>query len=146
MGSGLLETIKKVVRKEAYTEGRIMEAILANQSVVKDLYKDFESRHQVGSPDLIDSRATEELAGKIQKTVSGNQRILPSYHLGELDRHILKSFLTFNKQILKTNFYKRNKVALSFRFVSEHQRILCTDLNLLSFPKKNIQSLHLQSL
>lgn len=117
VGSGLLESIKKVVRKEAYTEGRIMEAILENKNVVKDLYKDFESRHHFASSDQIDNRLSEELSVKIQKTVSGeSEKHSDLTFIGELDRQILRSFLIFNKHILKTNFFKTNKVALSFRY------------------------------
>jgi len=101
VGSTLLETIKKAVRKEAYSEGRIMEAIVQFPNVVKDLYKDFAARNQ---PGMISESKGEELWSKIQKTVPG-----------ELDRQIFKAMLTFNKHTLKTNLYKRNKVALAFR-------------------------------
>ncbi len=39
------------------------------------------------------------------------RKLVPS----KFDRVIFKTFLTFNRHILKTNFYKSSKVALSFR-------------------------------
>jgi glutamate dehydrogenase len=35
--------------------------------------------------------------------------------LSEVDRQILEAFFNFNRNVLKTNFYSRNKSALSFR-------------------------------
>jgi glutamate dehydrogenase len=46
----------------------------------------------------------DELLSKIKKTASNTH-----------DAQILESFLTFNKAILKTNFFTPTKVAISFR-------------------------------
>lgn len=47
----------------------------------------------------------QAISSLIKKTVSS-----------ELDEQILNMFLVFNKHLLKTNFYKKDKSALSFRF------------------------------
>jgi glutamate dehydrogenase len=99
----LLASIKNVVRKETFNEGRIMESIFQYPHMIKELYKDFESRFL--SYALNSSHLTiDEWSSKIQKTV-----------LSDFDRQIFKTFVTFNHHILKTNFYKPSKVALSFR-------------------------------
>ena len=46
----------------------------------------------------------DELKELIQKTVSNSHELL-----------VFESFITFNKHVLKTNFYQPTKVALSFR-------------------------------
>ena len=103
VASALLDRIKNVIRKEAYTEGRVLDTILEYPHLVKDLYKDFEAFHRPNGK-VTTPHFNEELWARIRKTV-----------MGDLDQQIFKAFLTFNQHILKTNFYKSEKLALSFR-------------------------------
>jgi glutamate dehydrogenase len=98
-----LDRIKNVVRKEAYTEGRVLDTILEYPHLVKDLYKDFERFHRPNGT-IVKPHFNDEIWARVRKTV-----------MGDLDQQIFKAFLTFNQHILKTNFYKSEKLAISFR-------------------------------
>eukprot|EP01116_Phalansterium_solitarium_P022848 TRINITY_DN770_c0_g1_i1.p1 TRINITY_DN770_c0_g1~~TRINITY_DN770_c0_g1_i1.p1 ORF type:complete len:1067 (-),score=487.40 TRINITY_DN770_c0_g1_i1:382-3582(-) len=108
----MLNSIRTVVQREAYTEGRIMEPLFDYPDLIKDLYHNFERRFfRVGGGTLAevgvginDTSDDEALLAKVDRTVSS-----------ELDRQIFRKILQFNQHILKTNFYKTNKIALSFR-------------------------------
>mmetsp|Transcript_5048 Transcript_5048/g.7107 ORF Transcript_5048/g.7107 Transcript_5048/m.7107 type:complete len:1008 (-) Transcript_5048:48-3071(-) len=104
-GAQLLSKIKSVVRKEAYSESRLMEAIANYPALVHDLYKDFEKRHWSLAQDVKSADAEiAALTTKIQRTVPN-----------DIDRQVFNAFIAFNKSILKTNFFYSGKVALSFR-------------------------------
>jgi glutamate dehydrogenase len=104
VASALLDRIKSNIRREAYTEGRVLDAIVAYPSVVKDLYKDFEQYNLPRGNGQTTPIFNNDLYTKIKKAV-------PS----ELDQQIFRAFLVFNQHVLKTNFYKPTKVAISFR-------------------------------
>ncbi len=113
---GLLTKMKQRLVKDTFTEGRICDTIFEYHELISELYKDFARYHDLPqtSKELppFDLQHNQELENKIRKTV-----------LSEVDQEILIGFLTFNRHILKTNFYRSNKVALSFRldpsFLSE---------------------------
>lgn len=95
---------KKRLHNEVATETRISETILANPEIVKEMYQDFNTSF---SPKVANRKAptfNNELWTKILKTV-----------LSSVDQEVLYALLQFNKHILKTNFYKSEKIALSFR-------------------------------
>jgi len=113
VAANLLEQIKRVVRKEAYTEGRIAETLFVYSAVIKEMYRDFARIHGATSHlARVDSNLNPNNISTADEVFAKIQKIVP----GELDRQVFKAFLTFNKHVLKTNFYKTTKVALSFRF------------------------------
>ncbi|KEF52213.1 NAD-specific glutamate dehydrogenase [Exophiala aquamarina CBS 119918] len=127
----LLSKIKKRLRTETFTSDYILEIINRYPELIRSLYLSFANTHYVqtrGEQDdfiptlsylrlsvdkVLDDNSLSEI---ISKTV-GNQH----------DEMVMQYFLTFNKAVLKTNFYTPTKVALSFRlkpspeFLPEHE-------------------------
>lgn len=127
----LLSKIKKRLRTETFTSDYILEIINKYPDLIRNLYLSFANTHYVQTrgdqddfiPTLSYLRLNVEqvldddaLAEMISRTVT-NQH----------DEMVMQYFLTFNKAVLKTNFYTPTKVALSFRlkpsteFLPEHE-------------------------
>ncbi|KAJ3088057.1 NAD-dependent glutamate dehydrogenase, partial [Physocladia obscura] len=103
----VLTNIRKRLRTDTYTREYILDVIKLYPELIKICYAAFAAEHQVGrSPELSITQALskDEILSIIRKTVGNAQEAL-----------IFESFVTFNSQVLKTNFYQSNKVALSFR-------------------------------
>jgi glutamate dehydrogenase len=115
----LLSRIKKRLRTETFTSDYILEIINKYPELIRNLYLSFASTHYVqtrGDQDdfiptlsylrldvqnVIDDATLSEMISKVTQ----NQH----------DEMVMQYFLTFNKAVLKTNFYTPTKVALSFR-------------------------------
>jgi glutamate dehydrogenase len=96
----ILHRLRTRLLKDSYTENRILQTILRFPDEIKRLYKDFSQRFSTHS----------EEPGKF------SDEDLSFKHIPhEIDVAILKYFMLFNKTVLKTNFYKKNKVSLAFR-------------------------------
>ncbi|KAL2422033.1 NAD-specific glutamate dehydrogenase [Exophiala dermatitidis] len=127
----LLAKIKKRLREETFTADYILEIINKYPDLIRSLYLSFANTHYVQTrgdeddfiPTLSYLRLNVEqvlddksLAEMISQTVT-NQH----------DEMVMQYFLTFNRAVLKTNFYTPTKVALSFRlkpstdFLPEHE-------------------------
>lgn len=104
VSAAILDRVKSAIRREAYTEGRILDAIIEYPHLVKDLYKNFEKYHLPRGSSRVTPGIDQDLVAKIKKMIHS-----------ELDQQIFGSFLAFNQHVLKTNFYKPTKVAISFR-------------------------------
>ncbi|KAI9137136.1 Glutamate/Leucine/Phenylalanine/Valine dehydrogenase-domain-containing protein [Paraphysoderma sedebokerense] len=113
----VLTKMKKRLRSDTFTREYILDILKLYPELVKALYVNFAMVHYVGGaessirPSLSYQRirsdtvlTDEELLDKIKKTVSNNHEFM-----------VFESFLTFNKHVLKTNFYQPTKVSLSFR-------------------------------
>lgn len=102
-----LHEIKSKLKIQPYTSFRIYSAISQNIDIIKALYEEFRIRH-----DPKDNRDRLKFAG--------NSPI--SQQIKQLDNQehadILLYFLRFNKYTLRTNFFKPDKLSLSFRFDS----------------------------
>eukprot|EP01113_Clastostelium_recurvatum_P036530 TRINITY_DN521_c0_g2_i3.p1 TRINITY_DN521_c0_g2~~TRINITY_DN521_c0_g2_i3.p1 ORF type:complete len:1046 (+),score=339.58 TRINITY_DN521_c0_g2_i3:67-3138(+) len=101
----LLAQLKTRLVKDTFTEARVLEAVKNNTDLIKELYADFASIH-IGekATQKFDKAHNADLATKIKRTV-----------LNELDCQVLTAILNFNRHLLKTNFFKPTKTALSFR-------------------------------
>ncbi|KAJ3063213.1 NAD-dependent glutamate dehydrogenase [Podochytrium sp. JEL0797] len=115
--SEVLTKIKKRLRSDTFTREYILEIIKLYPDLIKLLYMNFAMVHYINpaqndlKPSLSYQRLqttpilTEaELMEKIRKTVQNNHELM-----------IFESYITFNKHVLKTNFYQPTKVAISFR-------------------------------
>ncbi|KAJ1560574.1 NAD-dependent glutamate dehydrogenase, partial [Cladochytrium tenue] len=115
--SEVLTKIKKRLRTDTFTRDYILDIIKLYPELIKLCYLNFAMAHYVSPsrsdlpPSLsfqrlqsIPTLTEAELLDKIKKTVSNNHELM-----------IFESYLTFNKHVLKTNFYQPTKVALSFR-------------------------------
>jgi glutamate dehydrogenase len=102
---GLLSVFKTHLAKDTYHENRVEGVIFKHQEIIRELFRDFFNRFFPGmdQPDRSDLHLN-----RARKRI---EREVPS----EIARHILKSVITFNQAILKTNFFKREKVCLAFR-------------------------------
>ncbi|KAM0748372.1 NAD-specific glutamate dehydrogenase [Meredithblackwellia eburnea MCA 4105] len=114
----VLSDIRARFRGETFTRASILETLQQYPEIIRLLYISFAMNHYYSvytpnqlMPTLSYARLKtgavlndEELAATIKKTVTNKH-----------DQQILESFITFNKAILKTNFFTPTKVAISFR-------------------------------
>ncbi|KAI9339375.1 Glutamate/Leucine/Phenylalanine/Valine dehydrogenase-domain-containing protein [Obelidium mucronatum] len=115
--SEVLSSLKKRLRSDTFTSDYILEVIKHYPELIKLCYVGFAVDHRVNTsqdslgPSLSYQRlqvtpvlSESELLDTIRKTVANNQEFM-----------IFESYVTFNKHVLKTNFYQPTKIALSFR-------------------------------
>ncbi|EGC37734.1 NAD+ dependent glutamate dehydrogenase [Dictyostelium purpureum] len=100
----MLAQLKTRLSKDTFTEGRVRDAVVQYPELIKVLYQDFEKYH-FNSTLKYDVQHGTEILQQIKKTVNN-----------ELDSQIFSAILSFNRHLLKTNFYKQTKTALVFRF------------------------------
>lgn len=102
-----LHEIKSKLKIQPYTSFRIYSAISQNIDIIKALYEEFKMLHH-----------PQDNKGGL--TFSENSPL--SKQIKQLDNQehvdILSYFLKFNKYTLRTNFFKPDKISLSFRFDS----------------------------
>lgn len=117
---GVLDKIKKRLREDTFTREYILDIMTEYPQLIKACYVNFAVQHHINTqkikkkslkPTLSYQRlqedpvlSDEELVEKIKQTVSNSHEYL-----------VFENLLTFNKHVLKTNFYQPTKVALSFR-------------------------------
>ncbi|KAF9468690.1 NADH-dependent glutamate dehydrogenase [Collybia nuda] len=118
----VLNDIKRRFREETFTRESIAQVIHNHPELIRLLYVNFAMTHYPATDDASQLAPTlsyqrlqvtqpltdEELYDKIRRTV-------PNKH----ELQVLESFLIFNKNVLKTNFYQPTKVALSFRLAPD---------------------------
>ncbi|MCX6348453.1 MAG: NAD-glutamate dehydrogenase, partial [Candidatus Aureabacteria bacterium] len=101
---GLLTQFKTHLAKDTYHEDRINGAILKHRAILRLLYEAFVQKFVPSSkkrqPEIHLAKARERIAAEVTS---------------EIERHILEALLTFNQAIQKTNFFKSEKICLSFR-------------------------------
>ncbi|KAI8141644.1 Glutamate/Leucine/Phenylalanine/Valine dehydrogenase-domain-containing protein [Fennellomyces sp. T-0311] len=113
----VLTKMKKRLRQDTFTREYILDIIKQYPDLIKLLYANFATVHYVNQREAsiqptisyqrlttVENLTNEELSKKI-KSVTSNAH----------EQLVFESFLTFNKHVLKTNFYQSTKVALSFR-------------------------------
>jgi glutamate dehydrogenase len=101
---GLLGSLKMKMVKDTYTPSRTMDTILKYPDIAREAFRQFKLRMYPQRPNTPGGDLTVELTRRIA-----------SESPWEVERRILKSFLTFNQTVLKTNFFKAEKACLSFR-------------------------------
>ncbi|KAJ3031823.1 UNVERIFIED_CONTAM: NAD-dependent glutamate dehydrogenase [Siphonaria sp. JEL0065] len=113
----VLSKLKKRLRSDTFTSDYILEVIKQYPELIKLCYVGFAMDHYINptqnslNPSLSYQRlqvtpvlSENDLLDTIRKTVANNQEFM-----------IFESYVTFNKHVLKTNFYQPTKIALSFR-------------------------------
>lgn len=113
----VLSKIKKRLRTDTFTREYILDILKMYPELIRLCYINFAMTHYISpsqndlAPSLSYQRlqsapilTEKELSEKIKATVSNNHELM-----------IFNSYLTFNQNILKTNFYQPTKVAISFR-------------------------------
>eukprot|EP01102_Stenamoeba_stenopodia_P010931 TRINITY_DN3333_c0_g1_i1.p1 TRINITY_DN3333_c0_g1~~TRINITY_DN3333_c0_g1_i1.p1 ORF type:complete len:1413 (-),score=426.56 TRINITY_DN3333_c0_g1_i1:107-4300(-) len=95
-----LNGLQNKLRREAVSFNRILDTIPKYSEIIVELFNDFTAiAHRGEKPSL-----NKDLLSRIKKAVDN-----------ELDEQILVAIATFNAHLLKTNFYRQRKSALSFR-------------------------------
>ncbi|OGM03476.1 MAG: hypothetical protein A2008_04290 [Candidatus Wallbacteria bacterium GWC2_49_35] len=102
---GKLGTLKTSLVKDTFTRAKITDVLANNPEFIKAAYNAFNEKF---NPEL-KKRDYEKASLKVAELVK-------KYGVNEVELAILNSFNTFNNHILKTNFYKTEKVSLSYRF------------------------------
>jgi len=101
---GIVDNLKLHLIKDTYSTARIAQTVLNAPDIVATLYDDFVAR----------ARGAEN-AGALEKREATIKQILERDVARSKDREILHYFLIFNKAILLTNFFKRDKSCAAFR-------------------------------
>ena len=103
---GILDKIKLRLVKDTFTESKIAQLVSDHTDIVALLYQDFANRlHPIkrsGESDI--KKQVEQIQNKIETNVSSSP-----------DRAILQYFLAFNELVLRTNFFRRDKICTVYR-------------------------------
>ncbi len=108
---GIVDRWKRSLTKNTFSEDRIVAAVKANTGIVNTLYEHFCARLDPGRGADAKSRPADAEAA-LEKRI---EEALGREVAGERERTILRTFLTFNKAVRKTNFFIQNKRCLSFK-------------------------------
>ncbi|KAI8992513.1 Glutamate/Leucine/Phenylalanine/Valine dehydrogenase-domain-containing protein [Pilobolus umbonatus] len=121
----VLGNIKKRLRQDTFTREYILDIIKQYPELLKLLYANFAKVHYVNQREaaLEPTISYQRLASVEDLTEAQLIKKIHSVVSNAHEQTVFESFLTFNKHVLKTNFYQSTKVALSFRlkpsFLSE---------------------------
>lgn len=105
---GIVRFLKLRLVKDTYTYDRICEVVRHYPDIIRNLYRDFQNRLD---PHHTMVRSTQSLEPIM--------KLLDTEVHREVNKNIIHSFLGFNQFVLKTNFFKKDKIAISFRMSSE---------------------------
>ena len=102
----VLSNIKQKLRADTFTREYILEIVKTYPELVRMLFQHFAGIHNIGNSTEQDGKLVSEQAimQEIKKTVQNRSEF-----------KVFESYLNFNKSVLKTNFFRATKVALSFR-------------------------------
>eukprot|EP01062_Namystynia_karyoxenos_P079143 TRINITY_DN8296_c0_g1_i1.p1 TRINITY_DN8296_c0_g1~~TRINITY_DN8296_c0_g1_i1.p1 ORF type:complete len:1067 (+),score=408.58 TRINITY_DN8296_c0_g1_i1:107-3307(+) len=101
--------IRMRLRQNMLTEGRLAEAFIRYPQLVRRLYEMFWQLHSPSTPKT--DAAGKEQRAKEDAMAKQILRDIPN----EINQRVLLSCITFNRVILKTNFFIDDKSVLSFR-------------------------------
>ncbi len=102
---GILRTLRTKLVKDTYHESRVWEALTDNYEYIKKAFKLFEKKF---SP-YRKGHAIEPEMAELKKDILRNIKI-------DIDRDILLAVLMFIEASLRSNFYIKEKTALSFMY------------------------------
>lgn len=112
----VLNSLKKRLRAETYTQEYIHEVFAARKDIVRKLFRQFADVHYIRL--LMEKTLSYQRLSQIQPVgTEAEFDHLLSRECGQNEHHavVLKALFMFNRLILKTNFYTLTKVAISFR-------------------------------
>ncbi|OUM51244.1 hypothetical protein BVG19_g334 [[Candida] boidinii] len=112
----IVNQIKRRLTSETYTQSYIAEVFESYTTVLKQLYRNFADTHYIQSS--LEKTLSYQRISAIKPIANDEdfENIL-NHACSQNQRHILvlKALYSFNKSILKTNFFVTTKIALSFR-------------------------------
>ncbi len=97
-----LHTLRTRLVKDSYTEARILRTVFKFPGEIKKLYAQFSNR--------FDPKETYE---------PGKYKLDFSYIPNEIDHAILEFCQVFNRAVMKTNFFKKDKTSIAYRLDSQ---------------------------
>ncbi|KAI7900169.1 Glutamate/Leucine/Phenylalanine/Valine dehydrogenase-domain-containing protein [Cokeromyces recurvatus] len=117
MHEEVLSKLKKRLRQDTFTRDYILDIIMSYPELLKILYANFATTHYVNQREasLQPTISYQRLTNMEVLSVDDISKRIKSVTSNAHEQLVFESFLTFNKHILKTNFYQTTKVALSFR-------------------------------
>ena len=104
---GILDKMKLRLIKDTFSESRIAQSVIKHHEIVSLLYDHFAGKLHPQKKEYNQKDVEELICRKIETDVPSPR-----------DKTILKHFLTFNKMILKTNFFKKYKICAAYRLDS----------------------------
>lgn len=112
----VLNSLKKRLRAETYTQDYIKEVFASRKEIVRKLYRQFADVHYI----RLSMEKTLSYQRLSQITPVGSEaefNELLDRECGQNEHHavVLRALFMFNKAVIKTNFYTPTKVAVSFR-------------------------------
>ena len=117
---GILDKIKLRLVKDTFTESKIAQVVSEHHEIIALLYQDFvnrlDPRKRCGK-DAVHAHV-EQIQAQIETHVSSSS-----------DKAILQYFLPFNELVLKTNFFRRDKICAVYRLDPSF-------LNLTDYPER----------
>lgn len=105
---GILRFLKIRLVKDTYTLDGIFQTIREYPDILKSLYRDFQQRFD---PNYQSAQSPEPMADVMEMLEMQVSR--------DIHKNIVHSFIGFNRFVLKTNFYKKNKTSISFRLSAD---------------------------
>lgn len=113
----VLSKLKKRLRQDTFTREYILDIMKRYPELLKVLYANFATTHYVNQREasLQPTISYQRLTNMEVLSVADISKKIKSITSNAHEQLVFESFLTFNKHVLKTNFYQTTKVALSFR-------------------------------
>ncbi|KAG2237798.1 hypothetical protein INT48_002099 [Thamnidium elegans] len=113
----VLSKLKKRLRQDTFTREYILDIMKRYPDLLKVLYANFATTHYVNQREasLQPTMSYQRLTNMEILSVAEISKKIKATTLNAHEQLVFESFLTFNKHVLKTNFYQTTKVALSFR-------------------------------
>lgn len=105
---GLLRDLKIRLAKETFTEDRVWDALIDNYQYVKKLFVLFDKKFNP----LFKDHKIEDQVQALTREISREVQV-------EADRIILLTVIKFINSILRTNFYKKEKVSIAYMYNPE---------------------------
>jgi glutamate dehydrogenase len=102
---GILRTLRTKLVKDTYHESRVWEALMDNHEYIKKAFKLFEKKFNPYRK----GHAVEPEMTELKKDILRNIKT-------EIDRDILLAVLMFIEATLRTNFFLKEKTALSYMY------------------------------
>lgn len=112
----VLNALKKRLRAETYSQNFIQEVFDTRRSIVQKLYRNFADVHYIKSSK--EKTLSYQRLSQIQPFADEKEfEDVLARECSQNEHHavVLRALWTFNKSILKTNFFISTKVAISFR-------------------------------
>eukprot|EP00744_Colponema_vietnamica_P000547 GILI01000975.1.p1 GENE.GILI01000975.1~~GILI01000975.1.p1 ORF type:complete len:1068 (-),score=387.39 GILI01000975.1:8-3133(-) len=107
-----LQKLKSRLKKNTFTEDIILKAIYDFPLVVKRLFAEFDQLHNP----LVQRKKSADGAASDADAAAAELETIISRNIDDVTaQEIFRAFKTFNHHVLKTNFYKHDKSAISFR-------------------------------